>query len=177
MELTDIILSRRSIRKYKSKKVEHFKIMQILKCAQYAPSAVNKQPWHFILIDDRKIFDRIMEIHPNSRMLSTASHAILVCGDEHLQHDDGYWIADCGAATQNILLAAHSLGIGSCWIGLYPRKQRMQAVSELMELPSHVQPFALVSLGYPEEAKSIPERFRVEKVFLNSWNKTLQHEL
>ena len=115
-----------------------------------------------------------MDIHPNSRMLSTASHAILVCGDEQLQHDDGFWIADCGAATQNILLAAHSLGIGSCWIGIYPRAQRMKALSELLGLPSHVKPFALVSLGYPDETKALPDRFRMDKIFYNYWKTPLK---
>ncbi|MGC9343078.1 MAG: nitroreductase family protein [Bacteroidales bacterium] len=170
MNSIDTILTRRSIRRYKSVTVEEEKIKEILKCAQYAPSAVNKQPWHFIVIDDKELFNRIMEIHPHSRMLATASHAVVVCGDEQLQHDDGYWIADCGAATQNILLAAHSLRIGSCWVGLYPRQQRMSDISELLELPKHIKPFALISLGYPDEEKKHPDRFSVKKIFRNKWN-------
>lgn len=170
MNFTEIILTRRSIRKYKDIPIEEEKIKEILRAAQYAPSAVNKQPWHFILIDDRSIFEKIMEIHPNSKMLSTAKNAILICGDENLQHGEGYWIADCGAATQNILLSAHSLGLGSCWIGIYPREHRMKAITELFNLPSHVKPFAIVSLGYPDEEKSLPERYDRNKVFKNKWN-------
>ncbi|MFW5645560.1 MAG: nitroreductase family protein [Bacteroidota bacterium] len=170
MNFTDIILSRRSIRKYKNQAVEQEKINEILKAAQYAPSAVNKQPWYFILIDNKSLFEKIMEIHPNANMLSTADKAILVCGDENLQHGEGYWIADCGAATQNILLSAHSLGLGSCWIGVYPREQRMKAIAELFALPAEVKPFAIVSLGYPDEQKSFPERFDQRKVFKNRWN-------
>ncbi len=170
MNFYDRILTRRSIRKYKSKPIGEEEIMKILKAAQYAPSAVNKQPWHFILIEDKKIFDEIMEIHPNSKMLQSASHAILVCGDENLQHGDGYWIADCGAATENILLAAHGMEIGSCWIGVYPRAQRMQEIAKLFELPANVKPFAIVSLGYPDEEKSYPERFDLSKVFRNKWD-------
>lgn len=173
MNFTDIILTRRSIRKYKDIPVEDEKVNEILKAAQYAPSAVNKQPWHFILIDDKNIFEKIMEIHPNAKMLSTAVKAILICGDEHLQHGEGYWIADCGAATQNILLTAHSLGVGSCWIGVYPREQRMKAIAKLFALPTHVKPFAIVSLGYPDEEISVPERYDKSKVFNNKWNNTL----
>ena len=167
--MEDVILTRRSIRKYKPLKIEREKILQILNAAMYAPSAVNKQPWHFIVVDDRDVMLKIMEIHRSSKMLETASHAILVCGDEHLQHDAGYWIADCGAATQNILLAARSLALGSCWIGMYPRESRMKAVGELFNLPEHVKPFALVSLGYPDEEKETPERFKPERIYFNSW--------
>ena len=106
MNLLEIIMNRRSIRHFKSTIVETDKIEALLRSAMYAPSAVNCQPWHFIVIDDRSLMKRIMEIHPHSRMLESASHAILICGDEMLQHDAGYWIADCGAATENILLAA-----------------------------------------------------------------------
>jgi nitroreductase len=174
MNPLDIILTRRSIRKYKPGILPREKIDEILKCAQYAPSAVNKQPWHFIVIDDKQVFKKIMDIHPYSKMLDTASHAIVVCGDEKLQHDDGYWIADCGAATQNILLAAHSLGIGSCWVGLYPRQQRMKDISELLNIPGHVKPFALITLGYPDEQKKHPERYSKEKVSHNYWEKPYQ---
>ena len=166
----EIILTRRSIRKYKDDPIEEEMLNEILKAAQYAPSAVNKQPWHFIVIDEKAIFQKIMEIHPNSRMLSTANKAILVCGDEKLQHGEGYWIADCGAATQNILLAAHSMGLGSCWIGVYPREQRMKDIASLFELPGHVKPFAIVSLGYPDEQKTLPERFDKTRIFNNKWN-------
>ncbi len=144
-------------------------IESVIRAAMYAPSAVNRQPWHFIVINDRDIMARIMEVHPYSKMLMTAGHAILVCGDEKLQYDSGYWIADCGAATENLLLAATSLGLGSCWIGVYPREHRMNALREIFALPPHIQPFALVSVGYPAEEKSTPERFDRGKIFLNRW--------
>ncbi len=167
--MLDLILTRRSIRKYRPQIIERDIILKILNAAMYAPSAVNKQPWHFIVVDDRNIMKRVMEIHRSSMMLESASHAVLICGDEKLQHDVGYWIADCGAATQNLLLAATSLGIGSCWIGLYPRENRMAAVSVLFGLPAHVKPFALVSLGYPAEEKEKPDRFKPERIFYNTW--------
>ncbi len=163
------LLSRRSIRKYSDRTIADSDIETILKAAMYAPSAVNKQPWHFIVTSDRQLFEQVTEIHPNAKFLKGASHAILVCGDEKLQHDDGYYLADCGAATQNILLAAHMLGIGSCWIGVFPREKRMELFSKLFQLPPHVQPFALVSLGYPDEIKQDPERFSKEKIHFDRW--------
>lgn len=165
----DWIYTRRSIRKYTGKVIPESTIEEIIKAAMYAPSAVNKQPWHFIVVSERNILDRIREIHPYASFLATASHAILVCGDTELQHDEGYYVVDCGAATQNLLLAAHMLGIGSCWIGVHPREERKKRFAELFGLPDHVQPYALVSLGYPQEEKKIPERFRPDRIHYNTW--------
>jgi len=174
--MIDHILDRRSIRRYSDQKIDDETIKTILTAAMYAPSAVNLQPWHFVVIDQWPIMERIMEIHPHARMLRTASHAVVVCGDLELQHDDGYWVVDCGAATQNLLLAAHALGLGSCWVGIHPREERKIAFSRLLSLPSHVLPFALVALGYPEEQKARPERFHPEKVKHNGWDTSFFQE-
>jgi len=169
MHKIDHILDRRSIRRFTDQKIDNETIRIILTAGMYAPSAVNLQPWHFVVIDQWSMMEAIMEIHPHARMLRTASHALVVCGDLKLQHDDGYWVVDCGAATQNLLLAAHALGLGSCWVGIHPREERKTAFSRLLSLPSHVLPFALVALGYPEEQKRRPERFHPEKVKHNGW--------
>ena len=169
MDALDFILDRRSIRRYSDKVIENEKIKILLEAAMYAPSAVNRQPWHFIVIHDRALMKKIPEIHPHAGMMKGASHGIVVCGDEDLQHDDGYWIVDCGAATENLLLAAHALGLGACWVGIQPREGRKQAFSKLLELPAHVIPFALVALGYPAETKPRPARFHPEKVHGNRW--------
>lgn len=171
MEKLDYILDRRSIRRFTGRKIDAGILKAILTAAMYAPSAVNMQPWHFVVIDDPSLMDRIMQVHPHARMLQTASHAVVVCGDEKLQHDDGYWVVDCGAATENLLLAAQTLGIGSCWVGLHPREGRKTDITRLLGLPTHVKPFALVALGYPEEQKPRPERFHPEKVRFNGWEK------
>ena len=170
------ILDRRSIRRFTDQKIDNEKIRIILTAAMYAPSAVNMQPWHFVVIDDPSMMEKIMEIHPYARMLQTASHAVVVCGDELLQHDDGYWVVDCGAATQNLLLAAQTLRLGSCWVGLHPREERKTSFSRLLHLPSNVKPFALVALGYPEEHKPRPERFHAEKVRYNGWGSAFFQE-
>lgn len=170
MHKIDHILDRRSIRRFTDQKIDEASLETLLRAAMYAPSAVNRQPWHFVVIDRWDMMERIMEIHPHARMLQTASHAVVVCGDLQLQHDDGYWVVDCGAATQNLLLAAQALGLGSCWVGIHPREERRTAFSRLLSLPSHVLPFALVALGYPEEKKLRPERFHPEKVRHNGWD-------
>ncbi len=169
MNILEALKKRRSIRSFTEQKVEKEKIEILLQSAMYAPSAVNKQPWHFIVIDDRNIMEEIMKIHPNSKMFETATLGILVCGDLQMQHGNGYWMADCGAATQNILLAATASELGSCWVGVFPREDRMKAFKELFSLPAHVEAFALVALGYPAEEKKTPERYRPERVFLNTW--------
>ncbi len=171
MDKLNYILDRRSIRRFTDQKIDSEMIKSILTAAMYAPSAVNMQPWHFVVIDDSSMMEKIMDIHPHARMMQSASHAVVVCGDGQLQHDDGYWVVDCGAATQNLLLAAQTLGLGACWVGLHPREERKSAFSRLLHLPSHIFPFALVALGYPEELKPRPDRFHAEKVKYNGWNK------
>lgn len=171
MQKLDYIFYRRSIRRYTDQKIDAQQIKNLLTAAMYAPSAVNRQPWHFVVIDDPALMERIMEVHPHARMLNTASHAIVVCGDELLQHGEGYWVVDCGAATQNLLLAAQTMGLGACWVGLHPREDRKIAFSRLLQLPSHIKPFAMVALGYPDEKKKRPDRFHAEKVKYNGWER------
>jgi len=171
MEFQELFFNRRSVRKFTGEPIDEPLMKSILAAAMYAPSAVNRQPWHYVVIDDRKLMRKIMKEHPHARMLSTAARAVVVCGDLDLQHDDGYWLPDCGAATQNLLLAAHFHGLGACWVGLYPREGRMQAMSRLLGLPGHVQPFALVALGHPAEKKDRPDRWHPEKVRSNHWEK------
>ena len=169
MDVLEAIFTRRSIRRYSDERIDDVIVDKILHAAMYAPSAVNKQPWHFIVFEDKTTKDAIMKFHQNAGMLKEAQKCILVCYDEKLQHDEGYGIIDCSAATQNILLAAHARGLGSCWIGLQPRQKRVEAVHQLFRLPAHIIPFALVSLGYPAETKSTPERFKPDRIHLEKW--------
>jgi len=170
MELYDGLITRRSIRAFKPDPLDRDQVDEIIRAGMYAPSAVNCQPWHFIVIDDRSLMDRIMQIHPYSKMLAEAPYAVLVCGDQNLEHGPGYWVVDCGAATQNILLAAHAKGIGSVWLGLHPREQRKEGIKELFDLPGHIQPFSLIALGYPNEQKPVPDRYKKERIHYNRWS-------
>ncbi len=169
MEVIEAILTRRSIRKFTGQEVTDEQVETLLKAAMYAPSAVNKQPWHFIVFRDKKISERIMSFHPNSTMLKDASFGIVVCYDENLQHDTGYGQVDCSAATQNILLTAHGLGLGAVWIGIYPRQHRVEALHKLFSLPENIKPFSIVAVGYPAEKKLLPERFRKDRIHYEKW--------
>ncbi len=169
MNLFNALKDRRSIRKYKAKKVDDNVIEEIIESGMYAPSAVNKQPWHFIVFRNAITIDAINEVHPNSTMLKQASAGILICFDKNLEHDEGYGPVDCSAATQNMLLASHGLGLGACWIGIYPRQKRIDALHKIFSLPEHVTPFAVISLGYPDELKQKPERFRKERIHYEKW--------
>lgn len=169
MEALNAILTRRSIRKYTSQDVTNEQVEILLKSAMYAPSAVNKQPWHFIVFRDKFIANKIIEFHPNAWMLKDASVAIVVCYDENLQHDTGFGHIDCSAATQNILLSAHSTGLGAVWIGLYPRQQRIDEVHNLFCLPENIKPFSIVSVGYPAEKKPFPDRYMKERIHYENW--------
>ena len=169
MEILDAIFTRRSIRRYSGEPVSEKEVETILKAAMYAPSANNQQPWHFIVITNRETMNRIMKIHPYASMLSRASLAILICGDETLELSKGYWAVDCAAATQNLLLAAHGIGLGAVWCGVHPREERKAGLKKLFDLPGHVQPFSLISIGKPGEEKSTPERFKPERIHRNEW--------
>lgn len=141
----------------------------ILESAMMAPSARNEQPWHFIVITENSLKEKLMNVHPYASMLSEAPAAILVCGDTNLEISPGYWPIDCSAATQNILLAAHAQGIGSVWLGVHPRQERKDAIRKIFDLPEAVQPFALVALGYPDEKRETPDRWKPERIHLNEW--------
>jgi len=169
MDLIEGILTRRSIRKYKQGQVSQDQINNILKAGMYAPSARNQQPWHFIVITDRDILNQIMQVHPYAGMLSEAQLAILVCGDKTLELSKDYWVVDCSAATQNILLAAHGIGLGAVWLGLHPREERKRDMIELLSLPDHIQPLSLISVGIPDEKKEDPDRFKPERIHYNAW--------
>lgn len=169
MNVLDAILTRRSIRKYENRPVSQETLEELIKYAMYAPSAVNRQPWHFIVITDQKLLIRITEFHPHAQMLVHAPAAFLVCGDEQMAHTPAYWPVDCSAATENLLLAAHGLGLGAVWLGIYPREERMLAMRNLVELPLHIHPFSLISMGYTNEQPGIPDRFKKDRIHKNKW--------
>ncbi len=165
--MLDTLLNRRSIRKYKPDPIPESVVTQLLTAAMYAPSARNRQPWHFILVDDRAVLSEIVSAHPYAAFLAQAPMAVLVCGDSDFAPD--YWPVDCAAATQNLLLAAKSLGLGSCWCGVYPRPERREPLDRLMKLPEHIHVFSLVVLGYPKEELPRPERYNPARIHRNTW--------
>lgn len=163
------ILNRRSIRKYTAQPVPDQLLIELLEAAMCAPSAGNEQPWQFVIIDRRAILNEIPKFHPYAGMLAEAPVAILVCGDQERDLHRGYWVQDCSAATENILIAAQDKGLGAVWVGIYPREERVRALRELLALPAHIVPFALVSIGYPAEEKPPANRFDAGRIHYNGW--------
>ncbi|HRZ41837.1 MAG TPA: nitroreductase family protein [Bacteroidales bacterium] len=165
---------RRSIRKYdRSRPVEREKLEQLIRAAMYAPTARNLQPWQFLVVTDRTLLDRIPEVHPYSLMMREATAAILVCGDREKDPSDLYLVQNCSAATQNILLEACAMGLGTVWLGVFGRHERMDGMSRLFALPDSVVPVSLIAVGYPMEEKPFPQRFQPrlihENRFGNIW--------
>jgi len=165
----DAILSRRSIRKYTTKPVSDCVIRDILEAAMCAPSAGNERPWEFIVVRDRQTLEELMKVHPHAQMLKEAALAIVVCGDTKKEVYSGFWVQDCAAATENILLAATAKGLGSVWLGIYPMQDRVKGVKKVLGIPENVVPLALVPLGYPAEKKKPENRFDVCRVHDDKW--------
>ena len=169
MEAMDAILSRRSIRRYTGEGIPDPVIEEILRAAMSAPSAGNQQPWHFVVITDRGTLRQVPSFHPHANMVPEAPVAVLVCGDRSREKHEGFWVQDCSAATQNLLLAAHAKGLGAVWVGIYPREDRVFGFRKLLGLPDHVVPLALVPLGFPEGGKPREDRFDRSRVHRERW--------
>lgn len=169
MDALEAIFTRRSIRKYLDQSVPENLVERLLAAAMQAPSARNQQPWQFVVIDDREILAKVPGFMPNAAMASQAPLGILVCGDLSLEKSEGYWVVDCAAAVENILLAAHALGLGAVWTGVYPREARMEGLRQLVGLPKNVMAHSLVVLGFPDEEVMPADRYRAERVRKNRW--------
>ncbi|MDR1864563.1 MAG: nitroreductase family protein [Bacteroidales bacterium] len=172
MELLEGIITRRSIRKYTDAVIPREKAEELIRYGMYAPSAHNRRPWHFVLLDDKKIFSRILEFQPYTKMLANAQWGIVVCGDDMLSLTPEYWPVDCAAATENILLAAHGMGYGAVWLGIYPRSQRVDAMKDLLNLPEHIHAFSIISVGVAGQHIAPPELFYADRIHLNKWQAT-----
>jgi len=171
MDFFKTIITRRSIRKFTTEPIKTEIIEKLLEAAMYAPSARNTQAWVFDIINERSLLDELSVVHPYAKMLKQAPLAILVCGDKKLEENEAYLSINCAAATQNILLAAHSFGLGSVWLGVYPREERIKDISTLMKLPADIFPVSLVAIGMPDEISPHPQRFYKEKIIYNDkWN-------
>jgi nitroreductase len=165
------IFSRRSIRKYLDKAVPEEMLDDLLQSAMAAPSAVAKDPWHFIVIQDREILNRIADILPSGKMLRQATAAFIVCGDikkANIQAES-YLLQDLSAAAENILIAANILELGTCWLGIHPREDRLSGIRQLFELPDNIIPMCGIAIGWPAEKPEARTRYRNERVHMEKW--------
>lgn len=168
----ETIMTRTSVRAYTDQPVADETVEQLLRAGMAAPTAVNKQPWAFVVIREREQLDKLREVHPNARMLASAQLAIVVCGDmtkalEGAGRD--FWIQDASAATENILLAAHALGLGAVWTGVYPNPERTAAISEALGLPEEIIPLCVIPVGYPAESPEPKDKWKPENVHYEQW--------
>ena len=162
----DCIMSRKSVRKFDSRTVSAETIETILKAGMAAPSAMNKQPWKFVVVQDKQMLKTIADSMPNIRT-ATAPMAIIVCGDMSKTLDGvarEFWVQDCSAATQNILLATHSMGLGAVWNGLYPDLPRCKFISNLLQMDNRYIPLCVVPIGYPAEDPEVKNKWKPENV-------------
>ena len=163
------IMTRTSIRKYTNDPVSKTDIETMLRAGMAAPTAVNKQPWHFVAVTDKA---KLAELAGRRGMIKQAGVAIVVCGnmDKALQGPaQGFWIQDCSAATENILLAAHALGLGAVWTGCYPIDDRVAEVSKALKLPETIVPLCVIAIGHPAEQPTPKDKWKPENVSYNEF--------
>jgi nitroreductase len=165
------IFNRRSVRKYKNREIPAEIFKDLFEAAMAAPSAVAKDPWHFLLIRERETLDKIVKILPNGQMLSQAPAAVIVCGDINKTNlnEVSYMLQDLSAAVENILLAATALGLGSCWLGIHPRQDRLAGIRNLFSFPDNIIPMCGIALGWPAEKPEPRTRYNAERVHLEKW--------
>ncbi len=147
MEFMDIIKGRRSIRKYLPKEVEEEKIQKMLEAARWAPSASNKQPWHFIVIRDADMRKKLADNHQYGRFMSESPVVIVVLGDPD-KHPK-YYLADPHNAVQNMLLTAHNLGLGTCWMGIRDTEIEPK-FKDFLDVPDKYRVICSISVGYSD---------------------------
>ena len=173
MDAIQAIMTRRSVRNYETDKpISDEAIKTLLSAAMNAPSAGNQQPWFFIVFDDLLIKQEIVNDHPYAHMLKKAPLGILVCENKKNEKYSDSGVLDCSAATQNILIAANALGIGSVWVGVYPEEDRIRNMRRIFHLPDHIVPISIVALGYANKAGKEIVRYSEDRIFYNVWEQT-----
>jgi nitroreductase len=171
-DFLEILHERKSVRQYSDQKVTEEQLETLVRAGMAAPSAVNRQPWFFFAINDRVLLDELGNRLPYAKMLLQAPAAIVVCGNMERALDawqQEFWIQDCSAATQNTLLAAESMGLGSVWTAVYPATDRIEIVRKVLILPSHLIPLNVLPIGYPDGPQRAKDKWKPENMMWNKW--------
>ena len=170
-EALNVIYTRRSVRSFTSEAVSKDDLMKLLRAGMSAPSAVNVQPWSFVVVTGRQTLDKLCEHLPYAKMLDKAGAAIVVCGilDKDEVYSKQYWVMDCSAATQNILLAAHAIGLGSVWTAVYPDMDRVKTVREILNIPDNIIPLNVLPIGVPKGTGQAIDKFNEENIRWEKW--------
>ena len=166
------IMTRVSVREFTGEKISEAQIDTLLRAAMAAPTAINKQPWAFIVVTDEAVIAQLGEALPYSRCSNHPAVAIIPCGDLSKAIPGemaNFWINDVSAATENLLLAAHAMGLGAVWTGLHPDMNRAKMVQEMLGLPEHIIPLCVVPVGVPAEQPAIKDKYLPENIHYNKW--------
>lgn len=165
------IKTRRSVRTYADRPVAEAAIKNMLEAAMLAPSAVNEQPWEFVVIQDKQLLKDVASEHPNAAFAAQAPLAILACLNEQKLKAPGMGQIDLAMAAQNLLLAAHAQGLGAVFTGIYPLKEKMESFRKMFGLPDYVEPAGLIVIGYPRvtDKAPVPNRYNPKAVHQNKW--------
>ena len=166
------IMTRVSVREFTGEKISDAQLDTLLRAAMAAPSAINKQPWAFIVVTDKAKIAALGEALPYSRCSNKPAVAIIPCGDlsKAIEGDmANFWINDVSAATENLLLAAHSMGLGAVWTGLHPDMNRAKLVQGMLDLPEHIIPLCVVPVGHPAEQPEVKNKYKEENIHYNKW--------
>ncbi|MDF1556195.1 MAG: nitroreductase family protein [Deferrisomatales bacterium] len=168
MDTLEAIGTRRSVRHFTRDPIAEDDVHTLLQAAMAAPSSANQQAWHLVVVDRRELLDQIPTFHAYCAFLHEAPLAVVVCGDLSRERSGGrFWVQDCSAATQNLLPAAHALGLGGCWAAVYPIEERIDGLRRLLHLPEHLVPLNVVAIGHPSRLPRPAARFDPARV---SWN-------
>lgn len=166
------IVERTSVRRFTGEPVQAEQQDALLHAAMSAPTGVNRQPWEFVVVDDRQLLSALADALPYAKMTAEAPVAIVVCGnpERFLDGDDAtLWEQDLSAASENILLAAHALGLGAVWTCLYPHPDRMEAVRKILGIGEKIIPFNLIPVGYPVAVHKPMDKWHPERVHRNGF--------
>ena len=166
------IMTRVSVRQFTGEKISDEQIDILLRAAMAAPSAINKQPWAFIVVTDEALIAKLGEALPYSRCSNKPACAFIPCGDLSKAIEGemaAFWINDVSAATENLLLAAHAMGLGAVWTGLHPDMNRATMVQQMLGLPEHIIPLCVVPVGVPAEQPEVKDKYKPENIHFNKW--------
>ncbi len=169
MEVLEAITTRASIRKYTDQPLTEQEINTLLLAGFCAPSAMNKRPWHFLVVREKELLQNIGEHSIYGKMIPRSAACIVVCGDKERTTFPELLTDDCAAAIQNILLAAHGIGLGAVWCGLVKGQEFYQYVKEQLRLPEQIEPEGLIAIGHPAETRGHAERFEPDKIHYETW--------
>ena len=171
-ETLKTIFSRKSVRSYTDAKISQDQLTLLVRAGMAAPTAVDKRPWDFVVITDGAVLKELADALPYAKMAEKAAAAIVVTGDLNRQYggkDASYWMLDCSAASENILLAAESMGLGGVWTAVFPESDRIAPVRKILGIPADVVPLNLISIGVPTGKNSPKDKFDPKLIHTNKW--------